>query len=601
MGRRDSGSLSFPDNNNIGRMARRVCIVARNHPLLFGYLSTVLRDRPPGSEQMELVIDRRHALPPQPPEVDRRRPSGIEDELQQRGFAFVKNPGEAFRPRDAARIERTVELLANMEEHGWPFRRRRRRRLLERVWGNRPWRALAVLGGLAVISTLLAAEFRMNDLTGKDPGVGSRRPVASSVKESSSTGAPAPPAPAAKPVEAVRENSIVQAKRTSEPTVTARPAPAVTSPPTVEPAPAPATPEVAAPTPAVSTSAPPAPAPAAPSPPAPAPTAPFTPASPPAPVVVTAPPPAADPPKLALAPRPAPVVVTAPPPAADPPKPAPAPPPAPVAVTAPPPAAEPPKPAPAPPPAPVAVTAPPPAAEPPKPAPAQPPAPVVVTAPPPAADPPKPAPAPPPAPVVVTAPRHAAEPPKPAPAPPAAVAAAPSAVTPTRPPAAPAQAAAPRAAELPARPPSPLASARPAPAPATEAARGADLAATVERPVRPAAVPASARRDSVVVSAATPDNLRLELTSRPTSASGGGVIYIVRVTDSSGQPVPNAQVSMQAGVRSDGNAVFRTRLHPAVEMPGSFRSEVIHPATLPGDFTVKARVGTRQVEAPVAR
>jgi hypothetical protein len=105
----------------------------------------------------------------------------------------------------------------------------------------------------------------------------------------------------------------------------------------------------------------------------------------------------------------------------------------------------------------------------------------------------------------------------------------------------------------------------------------------------------------MVVSAVTPDNLRLELTSRPTSASGGGVIYIVRVTDSSGQPVPNARVSMQAGVRSDGNAAFRTRLHPAVEKPGSFRSEVIHPATLPGDFTVKARVGTRQVEAPVAR
>ena len=198
---RDSGNLSFPENS-VGRIARRVCIVARNHPLLFGYLSTVLRDRDTGSDQIELVIDRRHEPPSQPPEAERRRPSGIEHELQQRGFAFVKHPGETFRPRDAARIERTVELLAGMEEHSWPFRRRRRRPFLERIWGRRPWRALAVLGGVAMISTLLAAEFRMNDLTGREPGIVDRLTVARSVRESSSPPAPAPPAPAAKPTTA---------------------------------------------------------------------------------------------------------------------------------------------------------------------------------------------------------------------------------------------------------------------------------------------------------------------------------------------------------------------------------------------------------------
>ena len=47
-----SGGLSFPENN-IGRLARRLCFVARNHPLLFGYLMTLLRDRPTGAEQVD--------------------------------------------------------------------------------------------------------------------------------------------------------------------------------------------------------------------------------------------------------------------------------------------------------------------------------------------------------------------------------------------------------------------------------------------------------------------------------------------------------------------------------------------------------------------
>jgi hypothetical protein len=131
-------------------------------------------------------------------------------------------------------------------------------------------------------------------------------------------------------------------------------------------------------------------------------------------------------------------------------------------------------------------------------------------------------------------------------------------------------------------------------------AHGAELAATVERPARPAPVPASARGEATLASAPTSESLRLELTSRPTSATGGGVIYIVRVTDPSGQPVPNADVRMQAGRRPGGSAAFETRLHPA-ETPGAYRSGVIHPATLPADLTVRARVGTSQVEAPVVR
>src|SRR4030095_6318065 len=190
----DSGSLSFPDRN-IGRLTHRLCIVARNHPLLFGYLSTLFRDRPAGSEQIELVIDRRHPESPKPPEVERRRPSEIDPDLARRGFAVVCEPGESFRPRDAARIEHTVELLAGMEERSWPFRRRRRRPVLERIWGQKAGRTLAVLGGLALVVALVSSEFRMNDLRERDL-VGPLRSASRMLTASSRT-EPPPPTPVA--------------------------------------------------------------------------------------------------------------------------------------------------------------------------------------------------------------------------------------------------------------------------------------------------------------------------------------------------------------------------------------------------------------------
>jgi hypothetical protein len=100
--------------------------------------------------------------------------------------------------------------------------------------------------------------------------------------------------------------------------------------------------------------------------------------------------------------------------------------------------------------------------------------------------------------------------------------------------------------------------------------------------------------------APAPAELRLELTARPTSATGGGVVYLVRVTDLDGQPLPDAEVWMRAGRRPGGSASFQTRLFPA-ENPGEFRSSVIHPGTLPADLSVRATAGTRQVEAPVGR
>ena len=440
----DSGGLSFPDRN-IGRLTHRLCIVARNHPLLFGYLSTLFRDRPAGSEQIELVIDRRHPESPKPPEVERRRPSEIDQELHRRGFAFVVEPGESFRPRDAARIEHTVELLAGMEERSWPFRRRRRRPVLERIWGQKAGRTLAVLGGLALVVALASSEFRMNDLRERDL-VGPLRSASRMLTANSRT-EPPPPTPVATQPEPPA-------------TAPAAPAPVTAQPAPVAPAPAP-TPGPAAKAPAAQ--APPlAPAPVAKAPATPALTAsaPSAPTKPPS----TAPAPQPDPPRVAkAAPKVAAVEAYAPA-----------------------------------------------------------------------------------TPTVPAAPRDTTS----------------RASTPER---------ASRA----------LAS---SPAPAPSVVRTAAPVATVA--TAPPPVPMSS-------------DLRIQLSRMPTSATGGGVVFLVRVTDLSGQPLSDAEVSMLAG-RRPGGALFETRLY-RTENPGTFRSGVIHPSTLPPDLTVKAVAGTRRVETLVER
>lgn len=239
----EPGSLSFPERN-IGRLARRLCIVARNHPLLFGYLSTLFRDRPVGSEQIELVIDRRHPEAPRPPDVERRRPSQVDEELRRRGFAFVVEPGETFRPRDAARIEHTVEMLAGMEDRSWPFRRRRRRPVLERIWEKRAGRTLAILTGVALLVALASSEFRMNDLRDSDV-IG--WPLRSLSRVASST-APAekPEANAPAPVVAPPAPPAAVPAVPAVPTTTPPTAPAPVAVPSVPPAP-PAPPAALAP------------------------------------------------------------------------------------------------------------------------------------------------------------------------------------------------------------------------------------------------------------------------------------------------------------------------------------------------------------------
>jgi hypothetical protein len=125
---------------------------------------------------------------------------------------------------------------------------------------------------------------------------------------------------------------------------------------------------------------------------------------------------------------------------------------------------------------------------------------------------------------------------------------------------------------------------------AKAAAREPAAVGSVRQPVAPLPTPAPAPLSG---------DLRIELSRKPTSATGGGVVFMVRVTDLSGQPLSDAEVSMMAG-RRPGGALFETRLYPA-ESPGMFRSGVIHPSTLPPDLTVTAVAGSRRVETLVAR
>lgn len=98
-------------------MAQHLCIVARDNPLLLGYLNIALAYLTRGGDELEIVIDRR----PEPAaangtlghatdaSVEQRRVLGVDDLLRSRGYAIVtREPGRDWRlaadPLDAEAI-----------------------------------------------------------------------------------------------------------------------------------------------------------------------------------------------------------------------------------------------------------------------------------------------------------------------------------------------------------------------------------------------------------------------------------------------------------------------------------------------------------------
>jgi hypothetical protein len=85
-------------------MAQHLCIVARDNPLLLGYLSIALDYLTRGGDELEIVIDRRpedlsvNGHDTRAAGVEQRRLQGVDELLRSRGYAIVtREPGNDWR------------------------------------------------------------------------------------------------------------------------------------------------------------------------------------------------------------------------------------------------------------------------------------------------------------------------------------------------------------------------------------------------------------------------------------------------------------------------------------------------------------------------
>ncbi|HKZ05577.1 MAG TPA: hypothetical protein VJU81_08915, partial [Methylomirabilota bacterium] len=85
-------------------MAQHLCIVARDNPLLLGYLSIALDYLTRGGDELEIVIDRRPEVltvnghDTSAPGAEQRRLHGVDELLRSRGYAIVtREPGNDWR------------------------------------------------------------------------------------------------------------------------------------------------------------------------------------------------------------------------------------------------------------------------------------------------------------------------------------------------------------------------------------------------------------------------------------------------------------------------------------------------------------------------
>jgi hypothetical protein len=254
-------------------MAQHLCIVARDNPLLLGYLHIALEQLSAAGHELEIVIDRRPdpsspgGAPhhPLPMGREQRRLHGVDALLRSRGYAIVsREMGEDWHVGDGAELQFEArdedERDDEMEPAGFTYRTASgRRRLL-------------LAGGAAVVVVVGALIALPGDPLDRVAGVVGH--AASSLRSSPEPSHPPPasdPAPAREPKRTATATPPVATEAPPEAVrapveVTSAPAPAVRAP---EP-PAPAVRAPAPPTPAVREPAPPPAAVRAPEPPAPA-------------------------------------------------------------------------------------------------------------------------------------------------------------------------------------------------------------------------------------------------------------------------------------------------------------------------------------------
>ena len=84
--------------------------------------------------------------------------------------------------------------------------------------------------------------------------------------------------------------------------------------------------------------------------------------------------------------------------------------------------------------------------------------------------------------------------------------------------------------------------------------------------------------------------------SRQASPSGSGVVYAVRLADSSGRPVSGAQIWLR-GQTADGQT-RETRLEDT-ERPGVYTSGVLPADLMPPNLSVRAFFSNMRIEIPI--
>lgn len=210
----------------------RLCIVAQNAPMLYGFLAVAFERELEGPERIEIVMDRRRSEPAAVSfGVERRLRPPVLDVLRTQGFVILDGDGNPLAPPgQPTRAEASPSrLLAT----GWlrPWRRW----LPSQRPALSPRARLAAAGGGLVVAVVALGGLGALLTRGTDPEPGPATMTASAPAPVPRQGQPAPavmpstPASAAGPPESV-------AVTAPEP-VAATPAPAMTSTPGAPPSP----------------------------------------------------------------------------------------------------------------------------------------------------------------------------------------------------------------------------------------------------------------------------------------------------------------------------------------------------------------------------